>query len=193
MASITRAAGCLALATPGQWWRQHAATLQCDVAPFSRSVRRMGRWHTTTKEWTLWSHCCCSCPGPSQAIQASYGPNSGDWAFARFYEGSILAAGGRCVNGCKCLPTLSFRDFQVCADDVASVIGDILLRCREDGTSPVRLCKPKQTGEVASLGIVIVQHDIQYLSYGAHGHSDIVCADLLLSNQANTVLLLIWT
>jgi len=36
---------------------------------------------------------------------------------------------------------------QVCADDVASVIGDILLRCREDGTSPVRLCKPKQTGQ----------------------------------------------
>lgn len=76
---------------------------QCDVAPFSRSVRRMGRWHTTTKEWTLWSHCCCSCPGPGQAIQASYGPNSGDWAFGRFYEGSILAVGG-CVNGCQWLP-----------------------------------------------------------------------------------------
>lgn len=103
LASITRAAGCLALATPGQWWRQHAATLQCDVAPFSRSARRMGRWHTTTKEWTLWSHCCCSCPGPGQAIQASYGPNSGDWAFGRFYEGSILAV-GRCVNGCQWLP-----------------------------------------------------------------------------------------
>lgn len=35
---------------------------------------------------------------------------------------------------------------QVCADDVASVIGDILLRCRQDSAAPVQLCRPKEKG-----------------------------------------------
>ena len=69
----------------------------------------------------------------------------------------------------------SFRGFlQVCADDVASVIGDILLRCREDG-SPVRLCKPKQTGEV---GIAPL--------FGSRGWKweDNICDDLMLHRWA---------
>eukprot|EP00435_Cladocopium_sp_Y103_P055554 s777_g18.t1 len=35
---------------------------------------------------------------------------------------------------------------QVCADDVASVIGDMLLRCRQDSAAPVQLCRPKEKG-----------------------------------------------
>eukprot|EP00438_Fugacium_kawagutii_P033716 Skav206883 [mRNA] locus=scaffold6202:18690:57196:- [translate_table: standard] len=46
---------------------------------------------------------------------------------------------------------------QVRADDVAAVISDILLRCREDSAAPVQLCRPKEKGAYGPAELDIVE------------------------------------